>query len=632
MRRCLLMGFLLAAGSSAVGSAQEYAVGTLADSLRRNAQAVIRLYETDYRYNSPSSAMAQHDIVVTVLDRRGADHADLVCYTDMFTSLKSFSGEICDADGRVIRKLGKGDLNYTEYSHHLADDAAYYWLKPPLSVFPCTVRYRYETSHKNGLFGALRFIPLSTDVGVALERARFRLSTPAGYAFNSRCTPAAVEPLRATDRGRDCYEWTFAARTAVLSEPLMPPADERLPTLYLAPSEFTYSKTKGNMQDWSRYGVWIDGLLEGRAQLPPALQAEVHALTDTIPDKRRKIEALYRYLGRTTRYVSIQLGIGGWQPMDAATVYANKYGDCKALSNYLHAMLAACGIESFYTIIHTQRPRIPRDFATPAVANHAILGVPCDRDTLWLECTNTDVPFGYVHQSIAGHDAVICHGGTAEVITLPAYADSLNIECQRIEVRLDEAGNARLALESTSRARQYEWKRPILDLGRDKQHDFLRRSVALPLAQVDSLHCQEVLDKPLPELRIRAAIDAQRYANKTGSRLFVPVAPLRSSPGHFAAVRKHDLRIDNGYLDIDSLTLHLPAGYVVEMLPRPVAMENRFGRISFETSSDEGCIRIRIRLLRRSGHYPQSDYADFRELMEAVDRVYAAKIVLRKAQ
>lgn len=632
MRRCILTGLLFVAGGSAVGTAQEYAVGTLADSLRRNAHAVVRLHETDYRYLSPASATARHEIVVTVLDRRGADHAELICYTDMFTSLKSFSGEICDADGRVIRKLGKGDLNYTEYSHHLADDAACYWLEPPLSVFPCTVRYCYETSHRNGLFGALRFIPLSTDIGVALERARFRLSTPAGYAFNSRCTPADVEPLRRTDRGRDCYEWTFAARTAVLGEPLMPPADERLPILYLAPSEFTYSKTKGNMQDWSRYGIWINGLLEGRAQLPPAAQAEVHALTDTIPGKRGKIEALYRHLGRTTRYVSIQLGIGGWQPMDAATVHANKYGDCKALSNYLHAMLAECGIGSFYTIIHTKRPRIPRDFATPAVANHAILGVPCERDTLWLECTNTDVPFGYVHQSIAGHDAVICHDGTAEVVTLPAYADSLNTECQRIDVRLDEEGNARLTLESVSRARQYEWKRPILDLGHDKQRDFVRRAVELPLAQVDSLHCKEVLDRPLPELHLRASISARNYANKSGTRLFVPVAPLRSSPGRFAAVRTHDLRIDKGYLDVDSLTLHLPDGYAVETLPNSIVAENRFGKVCFETAYDDRDLLIRIRLLRRSGHYPQSDYAAFRELMQAVDRIYSAKIVLRKVQ
>ena len=216
MRSRLLPCLLLTLGSTTASTAQEYSVATLADSLRQNAQAVVRLYETDFQYNSPSSATARHDIVVTLLDRRGARHADLVCYVDMFSSLKSFSAEICDASGRVIRKLGKGDLNYTEYSQHLADDAAYYWLEPPLSVFPCTVRYRYETAHKNGMFGTLRFVPLSTDIGVALEKARFRLSTPAGYAFNCRCTPFPVEPVRHTDRGRDNYEWTFPSRTAVL--------------------------------------------------------------------------------------------------------------------------------------------------------------------------------------------------------------------------------------------------------------------------------------------------------------------------------------------------------------------------------------------------------------------------------
>jgi hypothetical protein len=41
-------------------------------------------------------------------------------------------------------------------------------------------------------------------------------------------------------------------------------------------------------------------------------------------------------------------------------------------------------------------------------------------------------------------------------------------------------------------------------------------------------------------------------------------------------------------------------------------------------------LHIRIRLLRRSGRYPQSEYAAFREFMQAVDRVYSAKIVLRK--
>ena len=162
MRSRLLPCLLLTLGSTTASTAQKYSVATLADSLRQNAQAVVRLYETDFQYNSPSSATAWHDIVVTLLDRRGARHADLVCYVDMFSSLKSFSAEICDASGRVIRKLGKGDLNYTEYSQHLADDAAYY--------------RRYRSSH----------VPSAT-----VTRRRTRTACSA-RCVSSRCRPTSV--------------------------------------------------------------------------------------------------------------------------------------------------------------------------------------------------------------------------------------------------------------------------------------------------------------------------------------------------------------------------------------------------------------------------------------------------------
>ena len=161
MRSRLLPCLLLTLGSTTASTAQKYSVATLADSLQQNAQAVVRLYETDFQYNSPSSATAWHDIVVTLLDRRGARHADLVCYVDMFSSLKSFSAEICDASGRVIRKLGKGDLNYTEYSQHLADDAAY---------------RRYRSSH----------VPSAT-----VTRRRTRTACSA-RCVSSRCRPTSV--------------------------------------------------------------------------------------------------------------------------------------------------------------------------------------------------------------------------------------------------------------------------------------------------------------------------------------------------------------------------------------------------------------------------------------------------------
>ena len=632
-RSLLLCGTMLLA--VAVGKAQvpDYAASSIPDSLRRNAGLVIRLDRTDYRYDSSTSALRSRQTVITLLNRGSEESAAFRCDVDMYSSLKSFSGAIYDAEGKEVRKLHKGDLKYTEYSDHLATDAAYYWLVPPVSSYPCTVKYEYEIAHKDGFLGALLYAPLSIDIGVALQKAQFRLSVPAGYEFSYKCMPCDKAPAHSTDRKYDVYEWNFAPHKAMPREPLLPSVYQRVPLLYLAPSDFSYDDTHGNMQDWKHFGAWMSQLLAGRDMLPPAAIAEVRALTDTIPDRRAKIKALYDLLGRTTRYVSIQLGIGGWQPIDATTVYNTKFGDCKALSNYLKAMLTVCGIPSFYTIIHTEKRHVPRDFATLAVANHAILGVPCDNDTLWLECTSPDVPCGYVHRSTAGHDAVIAHDGTAEVVTLPSYADSLNYECQWADVQLADNGDARLNLRKISRARQYEWMSPLVKLSSEKQRDFVRENMALPLVEIDSLDFDQRKDMPLPEIEIRAAVKATRYANRTGTRLFVPAAPLRQAMGRLASERTQDLWIESGYCDVDSLTLHLPDGFVIEAIPEPIHLSGPFGSIDFEVrESRENELSVHIRMLRHSGLYPKSDYEAFKSFIQAINRAYSARIVLRREQ
>ena len=59
-------------------------------------------------------------------------------------------------------------------------------------------------------------------------------------------------------------------------------------------------------------------------------------VNETDPIEKAKI--VYKYMQEKTRYISVQVGIGGFKPMLAKDVDRLGYGDCKALSNYTKAL------------------------------------------------------------------------------------------------------------------------------------------------------------------------------------------------------------------------------------------------------------------------------------------------------
>ena len=150
---------------------------------------------------------------------------------------------------------------------------------------------------------------------------------------------------------------------------------------------------------------------------------------------------------------------------------------------------------------------------------------------------------------------------------------------------------------------------------------------------IDSLDFDERKEAPLPEIEVRAAVKATRYANRSGTRLFVPAAPLRQATGRLASDRSQDLWIESGYCDVDSLTIHIPDGYVIEAVPETIRHTGPFGSIDFGIDRQrENELAVHIRVLRRSGLYPKSEYEKFKAYIQAIDKAYSAKIVLRKEE
>lgn len=570
---------------------------------------------------------------ITVLNRKGLEAAHFFCGCDMFRSLQKFSGEIMNANGQSVRKIKKSELQKSEYSSSLTTDDYFYYYECNYPSFPFTIKYEWETKCNNGLIGYPTFIP-QMDFDQGVMEATYRIELPAGQQCRYRALNIEGKNIQVNEskgsNGQQIIEATATQLTPVAKEPFGPDFSELFPRIYFAPTLFKYDKSEGDISTWQKYGEWQYKLLEGRDQLPDSFRAKLHELTSNCTTDREKVKAIYDYLAKTTRYVSIQLGIGGLQPIAAADVCRTGFGDCKGLSNYTRTMLKELGIPSTYTVISTTNKRLLPDFSSANQMNHVILQVPLQQDTLWLECTNPQLPFGYVHQDIAGHDALLIEPTGGRIHRLPTYPDSLNMQHIIANITLSPTAEARIDAKETSQLFQYEDEAGITYLEPNKQKDRIRSGINLSQADIQNVQIIEIKTEK-PSITLKYTVNSNQYGHKTGNRLFIPVNVFRkgfSVPQ--VTKRMQTININYGYSDRDSIRIQLPQGYAIEGLPKPIDLNCKFGTFRSTMNVKDREILIIHHLFMPKGIYDPEEYAEFLNFRKQVAGQYNGKIILKR--
>ena len=597
-------------------------------SYAANAQKATVEESTDIICDGPGHAIQHFKGVTTIHNEHGASMAVFVCSCSKHDKLTSFKGQVTDASGRVIHKFKESELKKTEYSPYLAVDDYRMYLDYTPPFYPVTITYEWTIESRDNLIEFPSFCPQS-DYDVSVKKATYSLKVPKSmkirYALQNINNKVSVSD---GDKNTQVFTLQVDSLPALKQEPYSRQLREKLPLARFAPTNFEYYGTKGSLNSWADYGKWEYSLIQDRDQLTDAERQELHQLTDGLKTDREKVEAIYKRLEKSTRYVAILLGIGGQQPAPASDVSKSGFGDCKGLSNYMRAMLKEIGIPSNYTTISTINRRLQKDYASVGQLNHVILQVPLQNDTLWLECTNPQLPMGYVHEGIAGHDAIEVSEAGGRLVRLPVYPDSTNLMHSDININLSEQGAASINISQSVLNHQYESYIPLLKADEKDRQKYLQKIVHAPQAEIGKVDIQESGAK----ITLDAEIKSQKYATKTGQRLFVPICPLHRgyTVPNANSERIEDIWRDMGYLDTDDITITIPEGYAIEAGPKAVSIEHPFASFSFSIQADDNTIHIKNRLLMKSGTFPKSQYAQLADFIRSINSAYNQKVVLKK--
>lgn len=567
-----------------------------------------------------------------------ADLANIVIGMNQNTELAKFEYVMTDLSGRVLRSVKKSELQRFEYSRELATDFYRLMAEVTPSSYPVVITRTEKIVRNGNVLDYPYFFP-QKGYGITVQKAVYQIEWPEDkVTVRHKGMNIATKPSVWQVGNKKRLRYALEGMQPVARMPYALDMDERMPFVMFAPEEIRSHGSTGSMDSWTSFGSWLYGLAKDRQLLPESHLNKIRALVADCHTERAKIARLYDFLGQNTRYVAVELGIGGYQPEAAHTVMQMGFGDCKGLSNYMHSMLKAIGIESRLAAIGTDEPNLIPGFANANQLDHMILAVLLEqgKDTLWMECTNPKLPTGYVHNHISGHDALMLEADGGRIVKLPEYADSLNLRHSGISVTLRSDASADVIVNEAFHCHRYAEAFALLGKKEQEQRTTVASWYRLPNTSFGAISVSDV-SRPfeVPQLNTHLEGVCTKYVNLTGRRMFVPLCPLYKdfSPMVISdtLLSQHlPMKISHGYRDSAEIRIRIPEGCSVESLPAPIDVEDEFGSFHFRVTLESQGLLVSYALDMRRGVYKPASRQHLLEMQRKILKAYNARVVFVK--
>jgi hypothetical protein len=401
-----------------------------------------------------------------------------------------------------------------------------------------------------------------------------------------------------------------------------------VPQIQVAPNVFEYDHYKGYFHDWSEFGKWNYLLYDDKNPFSKQRTAEIQEMVSKEKDVNGKVKILYDYLKNNVRYVSIQLGIGGFKPFPARFVDEKKYGDCKALTNYMRTLLNVVGIPSYPALINAGYDQPAVDPAFPRDPfNHVILCVPNRQDTIWLECTSSHNEAGFLGSFTENRNALVLTENGGVLVRTPGSQFQKNTSISRTEIFVNEDGGAKSTTKLSSTGDMASIFHYIKGLDKDEQKELF----------VHGLHYTAPDQFNLTEKEEGNLFDAsfvfdRLYDFKAGNKYFFPQKLCRLSDDHLRDERRTiEYIFEYAFEKTDTTVYHLPKGFTAEELPASKDLQSEFASYKKQAVYDQatGTLTLVTHLSIKKNIIPPANYSALARLLNAVEQDEEEKLILR---
>lgn len=210
---------------------------------------------------------------------------------------------------------------------------------------------------------------------------RYRLLWPASAPMTTKMSSDLAATAPRLDGG-------FKVLDIALKDPPTIPDVEGAPPRYNLRRVIEYSDYRG----WADLSKQLWPMFDKRSELAPnsPLRAEAAKIAAASPDPVRRAEAALRLVEDQVRYVFVGLNGGNYVPATADETWKRRFGDCKAKTVLLMALLRELGIDAEPVLVNStggdgMNERLP----DPQLFDHVLVRAKVAGAIHWLDGTRS---------------------------------------------------------------------------------------------------------------------------------------------------------------------------------------------------------------------------------------------------
>ena len=606
-----------------------YDLSGIPENIKKDASLITQTEDNLLTIEDENKASYKYHSIYTVVNEEGKKGLLIYQYLTKYISLEDLEVKVYDAKGKQTARYKKKDMTLQATGEGLIEDGFYSYLVLSAPSYPITIDLTYEVKYKGTIF-----LP-DYDIlnpGESIVKSSFTAKVPPELGFRYHSKNIDLKPDIKDEGKYTLYTWQVNNLPPFEYEQGAVNISDRYPQVSYVVNKFSYFGNEGDLSSWNSFGQWINKLYAGLDVLSPTRAEFFKSLVKDAQTDRDKAKIIYQYLQDNFRYVSIQLGVGGLKPFSAEFTDQKKYGDCKALSNFMKAALEAVGVKSHIAIINAEYNSLPVDPGFPANDfDHVILCIPQPGDSIWLECTSNTADFGELGTFTENRNALLITEKGGVLVPTPRSAARANFFSASTVMNLFEDASGTSETIFTGSGYYKEMLNFILKEKKDEQKESI--VYTLGFKQPDDFAWNKKSETG--QLVTSLKLETEKIPEFTaGNKWFISPRPYKiwSITLPKSENRKMDYYFQTPFIRTDTTQYRLPEGFASDVLPKPRELKCSYASYKTNYWYDEKNRSVySTTTLELDQHkIPVEKYAEVKSFFDDVLKDDTQKIVVKK--